>query len=424
MERDRPAEKRAPLLFLLLTAVMALSGWGIHAAASHRKEGASMPETTLIVASDLHYLAPELTDHGSYFESMIEHSDGKVMEYIEELTDSFLAEVIARKPDALILSGDVSFNGARASHEALAGKLRRVTEAGIPVLVMPGNHDLDSEDAACFRGDGFTRVESVTAEDFAEIYRDFGFAQAIARDSASLSYVAAIHPSLRVLMLDVNTAENPNRVGEQTLAWIETQLRDASDAGAEVIAVSHQNLYRHNPVIYRGYVIENAEDLLDLYARYDVLLNLSGHLHCQHIVNAGLCEVATSSLAVNPCQYGVVTLRGGVLDYETAPVDVASRAAEHGSTNPDLLHFPEYAADFFRRSGRSPVAPDPADDGSLSRFFSELNLKYFAGRLDLVDADDPMFDRWTDAYGFEGQYILAIRDEAGLDSTRLTIRYE
>ena len=417
-----PAGKEA-VLFLLLSIVLALTGLGIHAAASQRKEETDMPEITLVVATDLHYLASELTDHGAYFEAMIGSSDGKVMEYIDELTDAFLSEVIARKPDALILSGDLSFNGARVSHEALAGKLRAVSDAGIPVLVIPGNHDLDSDAAAGFRGDGFTRVESVTPEEFAAIYYEDGLSKAVARDGASLSYVAEICPALRVLMLDVNTADSPNRVGEETLSWIEDQLRDASAAGAKVIGVSHQNLYRHNPVIYQGYVIENADALLSLYEEYGVLLNLSGHLHCQHIVKEELSEIATSSLAVNPCQYGVITLADGTLAYETIPVDVAAWAAARGSTNPDLLDFPAYAEDFFLRSGRTPVRGDDPDAEALSRFFGEVNRLYFAGRLDLLDKDDPGFDRWSDSFGFEEQYILAIREEAGLDSTRLTLRY-
>ena len=323
----------------------------------------------------------------------------------------------------MILSGDLSFNGARLSHEAIAGKLSRVAEAGIPVLVMPGNHDLENESAASFQGDGFTRAESVTAEEFAEIYFDFGPAQALSADSASLSYVAEITPSLRILMLDVNTADSPNQVKEETLAWVEDQLKEASSAGAKVIAVSHQNLYRHNPVIYQGYVIENADELLALYERYGVLVNLSGHLHCQHIVKGPVCDIATSSLAVNPCQYGVITLGNGTLTYETSPVDVSGWAAAHGKTEPELLDFPEYAEAFFLYSGRTPIDNSAPDADALARFFGEINLRYFAGRLDMVDADDPMFDRWAGTFGFDGQYILAIRDEAGLDSTHLTIRY-
>ncbi len=418
-------DRRAPLMFLMLTVFLAASGLGLHALASQPGKGDAMPDATLIVAADPHYIAPALTDHGAYYRDMIGSSDGKVMEYIEELTEAFLAEVISRHPDALILAGDLTFNGARESHEALAEKLRAVSAAGIPVLVIPGNHDLENRNAARFHGDGFTRVDSVTAGGFAEIYRDCGYAQARARDGASLSYVVDINPKLRILMLDVNTSDSPNRVKEETLIWAEAQLRDAAAAGAKVVAVSHQNVYKHNSVIYAGYVMENADELLALYEKHGVLLNLSGHLHCQHIArdDGGFYEIATSSLAVNPCQYGVIEVSEGHLAYDAVPVDVAAWAAARGLTDPNLLSFAEYARDFFTGSGRTVIDESDPDAAALKRFFGELNLAYFAGRLDLIDPQDPMFDRWTDAFGFEGQYILAIRDEAGLDSTHLALTY-
>ncbi len=414
---------RKAWLFLLVTLFLALSGLGLHALASPEK-GEPMEELELITATDLHYLAPELTDHGAYFENMIRNADGKIMDHIDELTEAFLAEVIAEKPAALILSGDLTFNGARQSHETLAEKLRAVAEAGIPVLVIPGNHDLENDNAAAFHGDGFTRVDSVTPAEFADIYADFGFARARARDGASLSYIVDITPSLRVLMLDVNGVDTPNIVPAETLAWVEAQLADAAVAGAKVLAVSHQNIYRHNPVIYRGYVIENADELLALYEKYGVIANLSGHLHCQHIARGdGPWEIATSALPVNPCQYGVLTLSPYALDYEARPVDVPGWAAAQGISDPELLAFPAYAAAFFRQSGRSVIDPSDPDAAELDAFFRELNEAYFAGRLDRVDPQDPRFDRWAATFGFEGQYILAIRDEAGLDSTHLTIAW-
>ena len=145
---------------------------------------------TLFIATDLHYLSPELTDHGPYFRELIANGDGKAMEYCEEITDTFLGEVIAQKPDALILSGDLTFNGAKLSHAALAEKLLSVEEAGIPVLVLPGNHDLENPMAASFQGTGYTLVESICAEQFDKLYQDFGLGEAIATDTASLSYVA------------------------------------------------------------------------------------------------------------------------------------------------------------------------------------------------------------------------------------------
>lgn len=411
---------KARVIFLVMTVVIAVAGLGIYALAepSAAKEE-PMPETTLIIGADPHYIAPALTDHGEYFENMITNADGKVMDYIEELTDAFFAEVTAAKPDALILPGDISFNGARLSHEALAEKLRAVTAAGIPVLVMPGNHDIESTNAAVFHGATFTRIESVTPEEFAEIYADMGYGGALSRDAASLSYMYAVSDKLRVLMLDVNMPDSVNVVQSETLAWAEEQLRAARDEGARVVAVSHQNLFRHNSVIYRGYVMENADAVLALYKKYGVIVNFTGHLHCQHIAHDGaFYEIATSSLAVSPNQYGVAMLAGDTLDYETRPVDVSAWARERGLTDPNLLDFSAYSLAFFKGSGRIPEA-----ESELLTFFTELNAAYFSGRLDLVRADDPMFDRWGEAFGFEGQYIMSIRDEAGLDSTRLTLHF-
>lgn len=413
--------KRAPVLFLMLTAVLAASGLGIYGFANAPREEASMDETTIVIAADPHYIAPELTDHGEYFENMIENADGKVTEYVDELTDVFLAQVTEMRPAALIVAGDLTLNGARISHETLARKLEAVEAAGVPVLVMPGNHDLNCHNAARFHGDGFTRVESVTAAEFAEIYADCGFSGALARDSASLSYVYALGPSLRVLMLDVNTEETPQAVGEETLAWVEGQLADAAGAGARVIAVSHQNVFRHNKVIYEGYVIKNADALLALYERYGVLANFSGHLHCQHIAHddAGFYEAATGSLSVSPNQFGVIRLTARALFYETVQTDVSGWAAENGLSDPNLLDFAAYSLGFFTGAGRA-QSPDWSD--AQIDFFGRLNAAYFSGRMDTIDPDDPGFGLLSDE-GFYAVYAESIRDDIGKDFTRLTLEW-
>ena len=133
----------------------------------------------LIIATDLHYIAPALTDHGSYFTALTEGGDGKLMRYIEEITDAFLDEAAAQKPEAVLLTGDLTFNGALLSHTALAEKLRALESVGTRVLVLPGNHDLDNPSAASFSGDAYTRVPSATAADFRRIY------SAMSRSSAT-----------------------------------------------------------------------------------------------------------------------------------------------------------------------------------------------------------------------------------------------
>ena len=58
----------------------------------------------LIIATDIHYLASDLTDRGTGFVHSMEHGDGKVTNYIWEITDAFIEEVLNERPDAVILS--------------------------------------------------------------------------------------------------------------------------------------------------------------------------------------------------------------------------------------------------------------------------------------------------------------------------------
>jgi 3',5'-cyclic AMP phosphodiesterase CpdA len=415
---------KTQIAFLILTLTIALTGLGVYGYANNDTKEAAMEETSLIFATDLHYLAPSLTDNGPYFQNFIHNSDGKVVDCIDPLTDAFLAEVIDQAPAALILSGDITYNGERASHEALAAKLQAVVDAGIPVLVIPGNHDLENANAAQFSGDGYQLVDSITADDFAEIYANCGFSGALSRDSASLSYMYALSDDLRILMLDVNTPGASNLVTEETLAWLEVQLQDAAQAGAQVVAVSHQNLLAHNSIFISGYLIRNSDELLALYETYGVLANFSGHLHCQHIAQSpnGLYEMATSSLAVYPNQYGVVTIRDGSGTYDTRAVDVTAWARENAPDNETLLHFADYSYNFFLEGGYTQgleAAGDRADAPALAEFFAQVNQAFFAGRMDTVDLNSAYFDLWQSVDGFMPLYLDSTRDDGAVNFNHL-----
>ena len=381
---------------------------------------------TLLVATDLHYLAPALTDHGPCFERSITYGDGKVMAYSEELVEAFVTQVIDRHPDALILSGDLSFNGERASHEALADKLARVEAAGIPVLVIPGNHDLNSRNAVRFVAESYERVDSVTAEDFRAIYQPFGYDGALSRDSSSLSYMAGVSEDLRILMVDVNTSDLPGAAGPQTLAWIEEQLAQARQDGCRVIAVSHQNLINHSDLLTSGFNIVNANVLRMRYADAPVLCNLSGHIHMQHmsVTNAGIWDIATSSLAVAPNQYGVLTVSERGLSYRTEMVEVSAWAASKGLSDPNLLDFSDYSEDFFktntRRQALAVVAQDECPE-QLADFFADINAAYFAGRMDTFALDTQLLARWQLQPVRLAQFIDSIVQESPRNHCVLTL---
>ncbi|MFR4122904.1 MAG: metallophosphoesterase family protein, partial [Clostridium sp.] len=106
----------------------------------------------IVLMTDIHYLADSLTDKGEEFQYMVEHGDGKLTNYVWEITDAAFEQVEALSPDVIILSGDLTLNGEKESHKELAKKLEQVEKDGIQVVVIPGNHDINNRNAASFDG--------------------------------------------------------------------------------------------------------------------------------------------------------------------------------------------------------------------------------------------------------------------------------
>lgn len=414
---------RSKLLCLMLALCLLLSCCGAAAV----PDGKQPRACHVIVATDLHYISPEICDFGSYFTRMMDSADSKLTHYCEELTEAFLDEVIADKPAALLLTGDLSFNGARESHGALAEKLRRVEAVGVPVLVLTGNHDVYNRNAARFEGDSFTRLTPCTSDDFRAVYRDFGLGEALSVDTDSLSYLYPLNDSVWVLMMDFNTAHDFCGVSEETLRWTEEQLARAEREGKTLLAAGHQNLFAHSAFV-SGYVIDGADTLAALLRTHGVPLFLSGHLHIQHWrTEEGLTEIATSALSVYPCQYGVLNVGEKSLRYETRRVDVPSWAAAQGMNDPVLLDFSAYAAQVMDvHTGRETEGELKAlgfteqERAEMIAYARELNKAYFSGDLRMADTWDPdghIAALWAASGTLRDYYMRSVIPDYGLDYT-------
>ena len=404
-----------PIVFLAAAAAVIAGA----ALLSERKDAAvetsyqPMEPMRIAVAADLHYLSPALTDNGAYFTQVITNADGKLMQYSDALVEAFVAEILREQPDVLILPGDLTFNGARESHAALIEKLRRVSGAGVRVLVLPGNHDLENAMAARFHGDSFDRVESVTPEEFAAMYAGFGYADALSRDAASLSYVSEVAPGLRLLFVDTNTPDAPGAVTAATLKWAEAQLQAAQADGARVICVTHQTVLQHNSVFADGFVIEGREALSALLQRYGVACSLCGHMHIQHAKTLGsLTEIAGSALSVWPCQYGMLEVSADGGSYHTAVLDV-----------PVAPDFAEKAEVFFTENTLRQGSASTQDDALLD-YLCAMNRAYYSGRMDTVYADAAMLDAWETADPFIAAYLRSLAEDVGRDFTKAVFPFE
>ena len=375
---------------------------------------------TIVQATDMHYITRKLTDNGEAFRKTADAADGKVLLYSEELMDAFCAEMAQKKPQVLILSGDLSFNGEYESHKALAAKLAGLKEAGTKVLVIPGNHDIDYAGAASFSGKEIKKARSISAQEFRKLYAPFGYNDAGDCAPDTLSYLTDLG-GFRILMLDTTTV-SMCRVTDRTLTWTEKMLQEAAEDHVPVLAVSHQNLMAHNAMFAKGFRIEGGEKLLSLYEKYGVLANLSGHMHLQHIRTDKVTEIATSALSLSPNQYGEVSWNGKVLTYRNCPLDVSSWAEKMHWMEPNLQMFSVYAKNYALKGavrqtgiqlGQQAKRPSAEEEKVLAKTFSELNYAYFAGnRIPLKEQKDGI-DLWlSQPESFMKAYIRTILADA------------
>ena len=122
----------------------------------------------------------------------------------------------------------------------LAEKLAKIEDAGIPVLVIPGNHDINNNSAASMK-EGQRYPAEKTSAGFEQIYLALGYDDAVSRDP-QLSYMYQISDSTRLLMLDSCQYDGGALVGgmidTDTYEWIDAQLELAFEEGLNVIPVA------------------------------------------------------------------------------------------------------------------------------------------------------------------------------------------
>lgn len=334
-------------------------------------------EVTLMIANDLHFISPSLLGDGEFFRNPQSRADGKLVHYAPEITDAFIAEVIEKKPQALILAGDLTLNGALVSHQELAAKLMQIKLAGIDVLVIPGNHDFDKT-AVDYSGEELKTAEAATAADFYEMY-DPLLPETLSREAGTFNYIYEASEKLWVLMLDSNTFAECY-VADSTFRWMEENLKKAQEAGIDVIAVSHQNVYAHSDMLSFGYQLYNGSNVLALYEKYGVKCNFSAHVHIQSITGKKMPEIVTSSLIVTGLHYGEIVSRRGKISY-TAQSLVIDEAIEGFSS------YGEYATYYFEKIAKDQAHKALAESGLtadeielMAKTYAEINSAYFEGK--------------------------------------------
>lgn len=416
--------------------------------AAEREEGL---EKKIVVATDMHYLAEKLAGNRCQtFRDMIDNEDGRVLQYGWEVMDAFVDDMLKEQPDLVVLSGDLTLNGEKESHEELAGILDTLLEHDIEVAVIPGNHDINNPHAKRFYPERTEKVSSVTAEEFEEIYADCGYVAADSRDPASLSYLYKLDDSYWMLMLDSCQYDPTNEMGgmirRETYEWMEEILEEADAQGAEVISVTHHNLLDQSGVsrdFYDHCTIEHNEELVGMLAEYDVRLHLSGHLHLQHYMedeDTGIYEIITGSMVMAPCNYGVLKLmEDGTYQYDAVSVDVDGWAERNSYKNRDLADFKTYSEEFLAQFSYRKAMKDLESHmkdrkflftreklDAMAQFYAKLCVYYYGGRMiEIAEAikEDPALEYWNeiDYVSDISDFLRNILDDEAMDFAHLTL---
>lgn len=406
--------------------------------ASNKTEKITAPiekdqDLSIIETTDVHYFAPSLTDNGAAFKQYVAAGDGKQLAYSDEITDAFLEDVEAKKTDVLIISGDLTNNGEKTSHEELAKKLAQVEKAGTQVFVVPGNHDINNPWARKFEKDKQLPTDTITPTDFSKIYGDFGYKDAISSDDFSLSYLAAPSSKVWLLMLDTaiyktnmqqGTPTTEGGLTTGTLDWVKECSALAKKNGAKLIPVMHHNLTNHSDVIQRGFTINYNQQIIDTLTAGNMEFSLSGHIHTQNIRTAKstdgkeITDIVTNALSVYPHKYGNITYnaKNKNFTYQSQKLDIESWAKEHGKTDKNLLNFDQFDYDTFYNSGYDKAIMDlmtsdayktysQSDKEKMADTMGLNNMYFFAGTAPPKSAGMALWDSAPNS--FLKDYVLS-----------------
>jgi len=313
------------------------------------------PEARFCVFSDPHYFDPDLGTSGSAFDTYIEN-DRKLIAESEEILKSLVQSVLSEDVEIVLVPGDLTKDGELTSHQKVAEYLRQLETAGKRVYVIPGNHDINNPHACSYSGDTTVPVESITAEEFAEIYRDFGYDEALERDPNSLSYVAEPVSGLWILAMDsclyTENTDSPvtgGRFSESTLNWIKVKLGEAQSKKEVVFGMMHHGIVEHftgQTMMFPDYVLEDWTTVSEEFADSDMQVVFTGHFHAQDIVERttedgnSIFDIETGSLVTYPCPYRVIQLSS------SGELSVSSKKITQINYGTGGKSFQDYAKDF------------------------------------------------------------------------------
>ena len=258
---------------LLLSAVLLLSALWVPAFAAPENGRA----VRFAVAADVHLRLPDAELQNNFPESELYYACWGAGNQTHEAT-GLLLQTLARAEERgaqfVLLCGDLTHYGNETQHRYFASLLRRFEqEHGIPVYVIPGNHDYYESTPAAFRA----------------YYHDFGYGEALASDEKTASYTADLPGGCRLIAIDSNEpGKDGDGLDERLLSWVGAQAKSAAADGKTPIVMMHHPLLDPIPyasVLMKDFIVRNHIKIAERFAGWGFSHVFTGHEHGNNITS-------------------------------------------------------------------------------------------------------------------------------------------
>lgn len=310
----------------------------------------------IAIISDIHYMDASLLKNnaasGTAFQAYLDQ-DPKLIEFSDPIFRQCIKQVIAEKPDMVLIPGDLSKDGELVSHQSMIQLLKQFDNQKIRVFVVPGNHDINNPEAVQYDGNIASPAPSISANDFAKFYAAYGYSDAISRDPHSLSYVAQIIPGLWIMGLDAceyelnkNIAIVGGRIKPETKKWALQWMAEAKKQHVQIFGMMHHGILEHytgQNQLDPGYVIDDYEKTAHDFTLAGLSIMFTGHYHANDITSRKdgdkiLYDIETGSMVTAPSPYRIINIAGDEMNINTSYVKKISAALPAGLNFPDYSH--------------------------------------------------------------------------------------
>ena len=317
------------IISVILSAALILSTLSVMSFALVTEEN---KELGFAVASDLHYNVPE--------EELTKTNDHEIFWYANRraamdnesglIIDELLRQCAENDSvDYLLIPGDLADNGRTVwqEHYDVAEKLKKFEEeTGKSVFVIPGNHDMGAADI------------DFKAENFKEVYADFGFNDALSVMEDNCSYTQNLGDKYRLIALDSNDPSKSTEDGMslKKVQWVLDEAKKAKEEGRYPILMMHHNLLDHLPIqriISRNFIVRFHYTTATLFADAGIKLVFTGHEHCSDATSYTtplgnkIYDFANTALSMYPLQYKVFHINDAEITYRTKTIDSIDTSA-------------------------------------------------------------------------------------------------